>query len=150
MLPGKIKFRFKFFNLGWLLIVLINLWIINLNLILTCNMYLFEFVSFDWFPLCKLKWNWPGHVVRRTDNHWTTCITFWMPHGHTRNWGRPRIRWRDNLDGFGKHWHHVTQNVVQWRSVRKAYIQQYNGHSTAETDHCVIERFSYDLEKWFP
>ena len=106
-----------------------NLWIINLNLILTYNMYFLEYVSFDWFPLCKLKWNWPGHVVRRTDNHWTTCITFWMPHGRTRNGGRPRMRWRDDLDSFVKHWHHVTQNVVQWRSVGKAYIQQWTFNS---------------------
>ena len=42
--------------------------------------------------ISKLKWNWAGHVARRTDNRRTTCITFWTPRGHTRNRGRPRTR----------------------------------------------------------
>lgn len=29
--------------------------------------------------IIKLKWNWAGNVARRTDNHWTTHIMFWMP-----------------------------------------------------------------------
>ena len=43
-----------------------------------------------------------GHVARRTDKHWTTRITLCMLRGHTRNEGRPRTRWGDNLDSLIK------------------------------------------------
>ena len=57
--------------------------------------------------ISKLKWNWAGHVARRTDQGWTTRILFWTPRGRTRNRGRPTTRWRDDLDSSVKHWHHV-------------------------------------------
>ena len=69
--------------------------------------------------ISKRKWNWADHVARRKDNRWTTRITFWTPRGHTGNRGRPRTRWRDDLESF---WHRVAQNVVQWRSMGKAYV----------------------------
>ena len=72
----------------------------------------------------KLKWNWAAHVARRTDNRWTTRITFWTPRGHTRNRGIPRTRWRDDLDSFLRHWHRAAQKLVQWRSMGKAYVQR--------------------------
>ena len=59
--------------------------------------------------------------------HWTQLIariTFWTPRGHTTNRGRPRTRWRDDLDSFLKHWRRVAQNVVQCRSLVKAYAQR--------------------------
>ena len=42
---------------------------------------------------------------------------------------RPKTRWRDDLDSFVKLWHHVAQNVVQWRSMAKVYVQRrtFNG-----------------------
>ena len=55
--------------------------------------------------ISKAKWTWAGHLTRRTDNRWTTKLTFWQPRGHTRNKGRPKFRWRDDLDKFRKHWH---------------------------------------------
>ena len=63
--------------------------------------------------ISKLIWNWTGHVARRTGNRWTTRIRFWTPHGHTRNQGRPRMRWRDGLNSFIKPWPRVAQNVRQ-------------------------------------
>ena len=47
--------------------------------------------------LTKLKWNWAGHVASRTDNRLKSRIAFWTPYGHTRNRGKPRTRWRDDL-----------------------------------------------------
>ena len=35
--------------------------------------------------ISKAKWTWAGHLTRRTDNRWTTKLTFWQPRGHTRN-----------------------------------------------------------------
>ena len=47
--------------------------------------------------LTKRKWNWAGHVARRTDNRLKSRIAFCTPYGHTRNRGLPRTRWRDDL-----------------------------------------------------
>ena len=41
--------------------------------------------------ISKAKWTWAGHLTRRTDNRWTTKLTFWQPRGHTRNKGRPKF-----------------------------------------------------------
>ena len=39
--------------------------------------------------------------------------------GKRKEPGRPRKRWRDDLDSFLKHLHRVAQNVVQRRSMGK-------------------------------
>ena len=41
--------------------------------------------------ISKAKWTWAGHLTIRTDNRWTTKLTFWQPRGHTRNKGRPKF-----------------------------------------------------------
>ena len=71
----------------------------------------------------KAKWTWAGHLTRRTDNRWTTKLTFWQPRGHTRNKGRPKFQWRDDLDKFRKHWHRDTSDRLRWRQMGKAYVQ---------------------------
>ena len=73
--------------------------------------------------ISKAKWTWAGHLTRRTDNRWTTKLTFWQPRGHTRNKGRPKFRWRDDLDKFRKHWHRDTSDRLRWRQMGKAYVQ---------------------------
>jgi len=72
----------------------------------------------------NLKWNWAGHISRRNDNRWTTRITNWTPRGHTRNRGRQKTRWRDDLDKFQNHWHRTAQDRTSWRNMGKAYTQQ--------------------------
>ena len=73
--------------------------------------------------ISKAKWTWAGHLTRRTDNRWTTKLTFWQPRGHTRNKGRPKFRWRDDLDKFCKHWHRDASDRLRWRQMGKAYDQ---------------------------
>ena len=73
--------------------------------------------------ISKAKWTWAGHLTRRTDNRWTTKLTFWQPRGHTRNKGRPKFRWRDDLDKFRKHWHRDASDRLRWRQIGKAYVQ---------------------------
>jgi len=72
----------------------------------------------------KAKWTWAGHVTRRKDNRWTTKLTTWQPRGHTRNRGRQKTRWRDDLDAFRKFWHRDASNRAEWRQLGKAYVQQ--------------------------
>ena len=59
--------------------------------------------------ISNAKWTWAGHVARRDENRWTTKLTTWEPRGqypgHTRNRGRQKTRWRDDLDKLKKHWH---------------------------------------------
>ena len=73
--------------------------------------------------ISKAKWTLAGHLTRRTDNRWTTKLTFWQPRGHTRNKGRPKFRWRDDLDKFRKHWHRDASDRLRWRQMGKAYVQ---------------------------
>ena len=41
--------------------------------------------------ISKLKWEWAGHVDRRTDNRWATRTTFWTPRG--KQGGDGRMTW---------------------------------------------------------
>ena len=43
----------------------------------------------------KQIWMWAGHVLRRTDNRWTTKVTEWRPGDGMRGRGRQKTRWRD-------------------------------------------------------
>ncbi|CAH2105633.1 unnamed protein product [Euphydryas editha] len=29
--------------------------------------------------ICKLKWQWPGHIARRTDGQWSRKVLEWRP-----------------------------------------------------------------------
>jgi len=74
--------------------------------------------------ISKAKWTWAGHVARRDDNRWTTRLTFWQPRGHTRNRGRQKTRWRDDLDKFHKHWpREARRDRAKWHTMGKAYVQ---------------------------
>ena len=74
--------------------------------------------------ISKVKWMWTGHLMRRNDNGWTTKLTTWQPRGYTRNRGRQKTRWRDDLDKFKKFWHQYACDRRVWRELGKAYIQQ--------------------------
>ena len=74
--------------------------------------------------ISRLKWNWAGHVARMTDNRWTTRATFSTPRGYKRNRGRPKTRWRDDLDRHQRRWHQAAQDRKLWKDLGKAYVQQ--------------------------
>jgi hypothetical protein len=44
-----------------------------------------------------LKWQWAGHISRRTDNCWGKRVLEWRPHLGKRSVGRPEARWSDDL-----------------------------------------------------
>ncbi|XP_075985622.1 uncharacterized protein LOC142982823 [Anticarsia gemmatalis] len=52
----------------------------------------------------KLKWNWAGHVCRMPDDAWAKIATKWTPPTGRRRRGRPRKRWRDELDSYNPDW----------------------------------------------
>ncbi|CAK1582477.1 unnamed protein product [Parnassius mnemosyne] len=40
-------------------------------------------------PISKLKWQWAGHISRRTDNRWGRKVFEWQPRTDRRSVGRP-------------------------------------------------------------
>ncbi|CAG9118738.1 unnamed protein product [Plutella xylostella] len=52
----------------------------------------------------KLKWAWAGHVCRMHPDRWARIVTEWVPNDGRRRRGRPRRRWRDDLDKFLTQW----------------------------------------------
>ncbi|KAI8441306.1 hypothetical protein MSG28_014931 [Choristoneura fumiferana] len=52
-----------------------------------------------------LKWQWAGHITRRTDNRWGRRVLEWRPRIGKRSVGRPQTRWSDDLRrAAGKIW----------------------------------------------
>ncbi|KAL0819976.1 hypothetical protein ABMA28_007973 [Loxostege sticticalis] len=47
--------------------------------------------------ISKLKWQWAGHVCRRTDDRWSRRVLDWRPRTGKRCVGRPAARWTDDL-----------------------------------------------------
>nr|CDJ86236.1 endonuclease-reverse transcriptase HmRTE-e01 [Haemonchus contortus] len=70
----------------------------------------------------KYAWNakkrWVGHVIRRTDDRWTTHVTFWYPREIKRTPGSPATRWSDSLKklqgNVGQHWSQTAQDRLKW------------------------------------
>ena len=64
------------------------------------------------------KCTWAGPIIRMEDNSWTTRLTKWTPRTHNRMRGRPKTRWRDDLDRFRAQWERPARD----RRLRKAYV----------------------------
>ena len=66
---------------------------------------------------------WAGHVARRSDNRWTIRVTEWIPRGHKITWGRPRMRWCDDLiRHVGLTWSHIAKDRKLWRACREGFL----------------------------
>ena len=79
-----------------------------------------EFGGMDWVrEQRRRKWQWAGHIARRTDERWTRRVLDWEPWG-VRKRGRPCARWTDVIrkffeDSFGEnvptdYWKSQAQN----------------------------------------
>jgi hypothetical protein len=47
--------------------------------------------------ISMLKWQWAGHISRRTNNLWGKRVLEWRPRLGKRSVGRPQARWSDDL-----------------------------------------------------
>ena len=64
----------------------------------------------------EMKNKWAGHVARMNDNRWAKTTTEWIPRERTRRRGRPKRRWRDELEEkFGAAWMRRARDRVEWR-----------------------------------
>ena len=67
--------------------------------------------------ICKLKWQWAGHIARRTDNRWGRKVLEWRPRTGRRSVGRPPTRWTDDIVRVaGNRWMQVANCRSAWRS----------------------------------
>jgi hypothetical protein len=67
-----------------------------------------------------LKWQWAGHISRRTDNRWGNRVLEWRPHHNKRSVGRPQAG-----AGGGRSLMQVAEDRTRWRQVGEAYVQQW-------------------------
>ncbi|KAG6440870.1 hypothetical protein O3G_MSEX001526 [Manduca sexta] len=76
--------------------------------------------------ISKLKWQWAGHIARRTDDRWGRKVLEWRPRTGKRKVGRPPTRWTDDLARVaGSRWMQAASNRSTWRSLGEAYVQQW-------------------------
>ena len=75
--------------------------------------------------ISKLKWQWAGHIVRRSDGRWGKKLLEWRPRTSKRSVGRPPARWTDDLVKIaGSRWMQVAMDRSRWRSIGEGYVQQ--------------------------
>jgi hypothetical protein len=63
----------------------------------------------------KLKWDWTGHVCQMHAERWANLATEWLPQDGFRGRGRPKTRWRDDLDDHDR---------GEWWKKGEAFAQQ--------------------------
>jgi hypothetical protein len=73
--------------------------------------------------ITMLKWQWAGHISRRTDNHWGKRVLEWRPRLGKRSVGRPQARWSDDLrKTAGRSWMRLAEDRARWREIGEAYV----------------------------
>ncbi|CAB3231006.1 unnamed protein product [Arctia plantaginis] len=76
--------------------------------------------------ISALKWQWAGHIARRTDGRWGSKVLQWRPRTGKRSVGRPPTRWTDDLVKVaGNRWMQAAINRPRWKSLGEAYVQQW-------------------------
>jgi hypothetical protein len=75
--------------------------------------------------ISMLKWQWAGHISRRTDNRWVKRVLEWRPRLGKHSVGRPQA-WSDDLRRTaGRSWMRVAEDRARWRYIGEAYVQQW-------------------------
>jgi hypothetical protein len=79
----------------------------------------------------RRKWQWAGHVARRTDARWARLLIDWIPLGRRRR-GHPETRWNDVLVAFFKHgmqegvqddfWKHQALDKEIWNLLETSFL----------------------------
>jgi hypothetical protein len=68
--------------------------------------------------IADLKWQWAGHIARRTDGCWGGKVLEWWPRTGRRSVGRPPTRWTDDLVKVaGSRWMRAAQDRSTWRTL---------------------------------
>ena len=68
--------------------------------------------------LSKMKGQWAGHIARMIDNRWTNKLTEWTPREGRRQRGRPKRRWREDVEEkAGTAWTRLAQDRLAWKQL---------------------------------
>jgi hypothetical protein len=87
--------------------------------------------------IADLKWQWTGHIARRTDGRWGGKVLEWRPRTGRRSVGRPPTRWTDDLVKVaGSRWMRTAQDRSSWRTLGEAYVQQWTSLGWDDDDLC--------------
>ncbi|KAI8431975.1 hypothetical protein MSG28_004504 [Choristoneura fumiferana] len=93
---------------------------------LCLNLVMALFMDSEARRIAKLKWQWAGHIARRTDGRWGQKVLEWRPRTGRRAVGRPPTRWSDDLVKIaGSRWMRKAQDRSEWRALGEAYVQQW-------------------------
>ena len=61
---------------------------------------------------------WAGHAARMSNTRWAKITSEWTPREGKRVRGRPKRRWKDNIEEVGSsQWMRVAQNRSAWREL---------------------------------
>ena len=64
----------------------------------------------------RAKGQWAGHIAQMDFNNWARKTTEWTPRDRERKRGRPKRRWRDDIEQkAGSKWMQVAQNRKEWK-----------------------------------
>jgi hypothetical protein len=69
--------------------------------------------------ISMLKWQWAGHISRRTDNRWGKRVLEWRPRLGKRRWSINLCR------TAGTSWMLVAEDRARLREIGEAYVQQW-------------------------
>ncbi|CAH2210522.1 jg10823 [Pararge aegeria aegeria] len=69
--------------------------------------------------VAKLKWQWAGHIARRTDGRWGLKVLEWRPRTGKRSVGRPPTRWTDDMRRVAGR--QAARDRVLWNSLQKTW-----------------------------
>ena len=66
----------------------------------------------------KSKGQWAGHLARMSPSKWARKLTEWTPRNGKRTKGRPKRRWRDDIEERGgSGWMQVARNRKEWKDL---------------------------------
>jgi hypothetical protein len=64
--------------------------------------------------ISTLKWQWAGHISRRTQYRWGKRLLEWLPRLRKYSVGRPQARWSDVRRMAGWSWVRVAEDQARW------------------------------------
>lgn len=77
------------------------------------------------YNIKKSKFKYAGHVMRAKNDRLAKIVTEWRPYEFKRRRGRPKIRWRDEIERrVGSLWHRNAYDREGWRKICEAYARQ--------------------------
>lgn len=70
-----------------------------------------------------IRGKWAGHLARMNDIKWAKRTTEWTPRQGKRRRGKPKRRWRDEIQEVGgRRWMQVAQDRRAWRKLWRPVV----------------------------